>query len=200
MYGLANPARLEVYQPLRQRPSQEMTLVVRSASDPAALTSAIRQAVAALDQDQPVYGVATMHQLVRDSVSTQRVTLILLGLFSGLALLLAAIGVYGVISYAVAQRSQEIGIRMALGASKPDILRMVLGQGGRIAGAGIAVGAVASLGLTRLMSKLLFSVSATDPATFAGVALVLAATALAACYIPARRTVRIDPMTALRHE
>jgi len=200
MYGLANPARLEVYQPLRQRPSQGMTLVVRSASDPAALTSAIRAAVASIDKDQPVYGVATMHQLVRDSVSTQRVTLILLSLFSSLALVLAAIGVYGVISYAVAQRSHEIGIRMALGAHPSDVVRMVLAQGGKIAGAGIAIGALASLGLTRLIAKLLFSVSSSDPVTFVSVALLLAASSLLACYIPARRTTRIDPMIALRHE
>jgi putative ABC transport system permease protein len=200
LYGLSNPARLEVYVPFRQVVTGEMSLIVKSGSDPAALTSAIRSAIASIDKDQPIFGISTMRQLVRNSVSTQRVTLILLCLFSALALVLAAIGVYGVISYSVAQRTHEIGIRMALGAHQSDVLRMVLAQGAKIAGAGIVIGAAASLGLMRLMSKLLFSVSATDPATFLAVALVLAATALLACYIPARRTVRIDPMIALRHE
>jgi len=200
MYGLSNPARFEVYVPVRQSVASHMNLLVKSRNDPAALTSAIRIVIASIDKDQPVYGITTMSQLERDSVSTQRTTLILLALFSTLALLLAAIGVYGVISYSVAQRTHEIGIRMALGAGSREVLRMVIAQGARIAAAGILIGMVASLGLMRLLANQLFSVSATDPPTFTVVAAVLAFTALLACYIPARRTVRVDPMIALRHE
>src|SRR5262245_66545073 len=141
-----------------------------------------------------------MDQLVQDSVGSRRVTLILLGLFSGLALVLAGIGIYGVISYSVAQRTQEIGIRMALGASREDVMKMVLLQGVRIASGGVAIGILGALGLTRYLEKLLFSVSPVDPGTFALVAAVLALVALFACYIPARRTLRVDPMTALRYE
>jgi putative ABC transport system permease protein len=141
-----------------------------------------------------------MQDVVNASVSTRRITLILLGLFSGLALVLAAIGIYGVISYSVAQRAREIGIRMALGAQRGDVLRLVLAQGARISVAGIVAGSAASIGLTRLMTKLLYEVSAVDPATFALVALALALIAMAACYIPARRTLRVDPVIALRHE
>jgi putative ABC transport system permease protein len=200
LYGLANPSRLEIYVPLRQSASGHMNLIVKSNVDPAALASSIRAAVAEIDKDQPVFGISTMKQLIVDSVSTPRITLILLGLFSALALVLAAIGIYGVISYSVAQRTHEIGIRMALGAGKTDVLRMILAQGARIAGAGVAIGMVASFGLTRLLAKLLFSVSAADPLTFAAVAILLILVAMLACYIPARRTLRVDPMIALRYE
>jgi len=200
LYGLANPSRLEIYIPFRQSASGDMNLVVRSGLDPAALTSAIRAVVATIDKDQPIFAIATMRQLVEDSVSTRRITLILLGLFSALALLLAAIGIYGVISYSVAQRTREIGIRMALGAKSGDVLRMILAQGARIVGAGVAVGMIASLGLTRLMSNLLFSVNSADPLTFTVVAIVLALVAMLACYIPARRTLRVDPAITLRYE
>jgi ABC-type antimicrobial peptide transport system permease subunit len=141
-----------------------------------------------------------MQEVVNASVSTRRITLILLGLFSGLALVLAAIGIYGVISYSVAQRAREIGIRMALGAQHRDVLRLVMAQGGKISIAGIVIGSAAALGLTRLMAKLLYSVSAVDPATFAVGAFMLGLIAMAACYIPARRTLRVDPLVALRHE
>jgi putative ABC transport system permease protein len=147
-----------------------------------------------------VFAVSTMNQLIVDSISTRRITLILLGVFSGLALVLAAIGIYGVISYSVAQRTQEIGIRMALGAQQADVQWMVLAQGAKIAGAGVAIGIAASAGLTRLLSKLLFSVSAVDPVTFAAVAMVLIVIAMLACYVPARRTLRVDPVIALRCE
>jgi predicted permease len=200
MYGLANPSRLEIYLPFRQSASGSMTLVVKSAIDPAALTSEIRGVVASIDKDQPVFSVATMQQLVRDSVSTRRISFIVLGSFSALALVLAAIGIYGVISYSVAQRTHEIGIRMALGAGRGNVLGMVIGQGARIAGAGVAIGIVAAFGLTRLMTNLLFNVSPADPVTFAAVVVVLGAIALVASWIPARRTLRVDPMSALRSE
>jgi len=200
MYGLANPTRLEVYVPFRQSTSNEMVLLVKLRTEPTALVSAIRGIVASIDKEQPIFGVATMQEVVNASVSTRRITLILLGLFSGLALALASIGIYGVLAYSVTQRAREIGIRMALGAQRGDVLRLVLAQGARISVAGIVIGSAASLGLTRLMAKLLYSVSAVDPATFAIVAFVLALIAMVASYIPARGTLRVDPLIALRHE
>ena len=156
--------------------------------------------VAGVDKDQSIFAIATMDKVVSDNVSAPRLTLVLLGLFSGLALILAAIGIYGVISYSVAQRTREFGVRMTLGAQRCDILRMVLGQGGKIALVGIVIGMAAAFALTRLMSGLLFSVSAGDPATFAAVAALLVLVVILACYIPARRAVRVDPMVALRYE
>lgn len=200
LYGLANPSRLEVYVSSLQSPGNDMNLMVKSRIDPTALTLAIRGTVASIDKDQPIFAISTMNQLVSDSLGTRRITLILLGAFSGLALVLAGIGIYGVISYSVAQRTHEIGIRMALGAQHRNVLRMILRQGVKIAVAGVAIGVIVSLGLTQLMSSLLFSVSASDPLTFAGVAILLVLVAMLACYIPARRALRVDPMVALRYE
>jgi putative ABC transport system permease protein len=200
LYGLDNPARLEVYVPYRQSATNDMNMVLRSATDPASLTSSVRAAVAEIDKDQPVFGITTMKRLVDDSVSTRRVTLILLGLFSALALVLASIGIYGVMSYSVAQRTHEIGIRMALGAQLGNVMRMVLAQGFRIALVGVAIGLAGALLLTRLISGLLYSIPAADPLTFAAVASLLFLIALLACYIPARRATRVDPMLALRYE
>jgi putative ABC transport system permease protein len=200
LYGLANPARLEVYVPLRQNPTSGMALVVKSGADPAALTSGIREAVQSIDKDQPIRAISTMKELVSNSVATRRMTLVLLGLFSGLALVLGAIGIYGVISYSVAQRTHEIGIRMALGAPRRDVFRLVVGQGLKLAGIGIAIGIVGAFGLARLMSSLLYGISATDFETFAGVAILLALVAMLACYVPARRAMRVDPTVALRYE
>jgi putative ABC transport system permease protein len=200
LYGLANPARLEVYLPFRQEPRNDMYLILRSAVEPASLTSSVRAAVAAIDKDQPVFSVITMRELVDKSVSTPHLTLVLLGLFSGLALVLAAIGIYGVISYSVQQRTHEIGIRMALGAQRSSVLRLVVGQGVKLAAVGIVIGIAAALGLMRLITSLLFGVSASDPLTFTAAAMVLLVVAVAACYIPARRAIAIDPMNALRYE
>jgi putative ABC transport system permease protein len=186
--------------PFRQEAAKEMVLLVKSGVEPAALVSAIRGVVVSIDKEQPIFGIATMQEVVNASVSTRRITLILLGLFSGLALMLAAIGIYGVVSYSVAQRAREIGIRMALGAQRGNVLRLVLAQGGKISLAGIAIGSAASAGLTWLMAKLLYSVSAVDPATFTAVAFVLAVIAMLAAYIPARRALRVDPLVALRNE
>ena len=200
LYGLANPARLEVYVPFRQNPRNSMALVVKSGADPASLTSAIRDAVQSIDKDQPVFAVSTMQELVSNSVATRRMTLVLLGLFSGLALVLGAIGIYGVISYSVAQRTHEIGIRMALGAPRADVFRLVVGEGLKLAGVGITIGIAAAFGLARLLSSLLYGISATDFETFLGVAVLLALVALVACYVPARRAMRVDPTVALRYE
>jgi putative ABC transport system permease protein len=141
-----------------------------------------------------------MEEVVAGSIARQRMAMILLSILSALALVLAAIGVYGVIAYLAAQRTREIGVRMALGATRGDVLRLVLGQGMRIALAGIGAGIVAALGLTRLLSKVIYGVGAMDPITFAGVTLLLVAVALLACYIPARRAMRVDPTTALRYD
>jgi predicted permease len=200
LYGLANPSRLEIYLPFRQEVANDMNLIVRSSADPLRLTAAIRESVAAVDKDQPIFGITTMKDIVDNSESTRHVTFVLLGLFSALALVLAAIGVYGVIAYNVQRRTQELGIRIAFGAQKNDILRLVLKEGTRLTLLGVAIGILAALGLTRLMSALLFGVSPTDPLTFLGVALLLTLVSLAACYIPARRAVNVDPMVALRYE
>jgi putative ABC transport system permease protein len=200
MYGLANPARLEIYFPFRQNPSGEMNVLLRSANDPASLTSSLRAVVAGVDKDEPISEISTMDELVRRDVATQRMTLVMLGLFSATALILAAIGIYGVISYSVARRTHELGIRTALGAQSTDLLRMVLGQGMALAVAGVAAGLAASLALARLMASLLFAVHSYDPATFISVAALILAVAAAACYIPARRAMRVDPIAALRSE
>jgi len=200
LYGLSNPSRLEIYLPFRQESLTGMYLVLRSAVDPASLTSSVRDAVASIDKDQPVFNVVTMQHLVEDSVSTPHLTLVLLGLFSGLALVLAAIGIYGVISYSVQQRTHEIGIRMALGAQRSNVLRLVVSQGVKLATIGVVIGITAALGLMRLMTSLLFGVSANDPVTFAAASAILLLVALAACYIPARRAIAVDPMVALRDE
>ncbi|MGA3323375.1 MAG: ABC transporter permease [Terriglobia bacterium] len=200
LYGLANPSRLEVYVPYRQRTEGEMNLLVRSAIDPTSLTAEIRGAVASIDKDQPIFAIVTMNQLVSDSVATQRVTLILLGLFSGLALVLAVIGVYGVISYSVARRTHELGIRMALGAERLEILKLVVGHSLRLTSTGVGLGIVGALVLTHFLASLLYTVKPTDLLTFVVASLLLSSVALVASYIPARRATKVDPMVALRHE
>ncbi len=200
LYGLANPSRLEVYVPFHQAVTGSMKLIVKSATEPSSLTSEVRSAVASLDKDQPVFDIETMDQYVRDSVSTRRITFFVLGCFSALSLVLAGVGIYGVISYSVAQRTREIGIRVALGARSGDVLQMVITQGAKIAMTGVFIGIAASLCLTQLMSKLLFSVSSTDPLTFVVVALAILFTALLASCVPARRALRADPASTLRFE
>ncbi|HMZ18054.1 MAG TPA: ABC transporter permease, partial [Blastocatellia bacterium] len=176
--------------------SRSMYLVVRTTGAPSSLASALRREVNALDGDLPLTNVRAMEQVIHESVAEPRFRTSLLGLFAAVALLLAGIGIYGVISYAVTERRHEIGIRMALGAQRGDVMRLVVKQGMLLAGVGIAIGLAASLALTRLMKTLLFGVSATDPLTFGGIALLLALVALAACWIPARRATKVDPMIA----
>lgn len=187
-----------VYVPLAQNAPPFAMLAIRTAGDPLHFTKAVREQVQALDHDQPVALVRTMDDLVEEQVGQRRLLAILLGSFALVALLLALIGIYGIIAYSVAQRTQEMGIRRALGAQQSDILRLVVGQGFRLALTGVVAGLAAAFGLTRLMTALLFHVTATDPATFAAVALLFLVVALAASYIPARRATRIDPMAALR--
>jgi predicted permease len=197
----------EFYTSLAQLPDQVLPLaaggigmVVRTSGNPDAFISAIRQASTKFDSGQLVYDFTAMTKIVSDSIATQRFTMILLGIFSALALVLSSVGIYGVISYVVGQRTHEIGIRMALGAQRRDVLRMVLGEGLRVALVGVAVGIAAALGLTHLMTQMIFGVRAVDPITFAGVAILLTLVALAACYMPARRAMRVDPIVALRYE
>jgi predicted permease len=187
-----------VYTPLAQTAPPFATLAIRTTGDPLHFTKAVREQVQALDHDQPIALVRTMDDLVEEQVGQRRLLVILLGSFALVALLLALIGIYGIIAYSVAQRTQEMGIRRALGAQQSDILSLVVGQGFRLALTGVAVGVAAAFGLTRLMTALLFHVAATDPATFIAVALLFLLVALAASYIPARRATRIDPMSALR--
>jgi putative ABC transport system permease protein len=179
---------------------RRMNLAVRTTVDPKSLAASIQRAIREVDSNQPVYQVQTMNELVNESVGTRRFALFLLLLFALLALVLAATGIYGVISYSVAQRTQEIGIRVALGARAADVLRMVIVQCMRLALAGVAVGLLAAFGLTRLMTSLLFGVTPTDAVTFVAVALSLLVVALLACFIPARRATKIDPLVALRYE
>ena len=176
------------------------TMVVRTDDDPLRLTAAVKDRIWSVDKDQPVSRIQSMEQILSDSVARRRLSVVLLGVFAWVALLLAAAGIYGVVSYSVAQRTREIGIRVALGAERVDVLWLIIAQAAKLALTGELLGILLALGLTRLMTSLLFGTSAADPFTFAGVAILLSAVALAACYIPARRAMRVDPMVALRYE
>jgi putative ABC transport system permease protein len=199
-YGLDKKPPMQMYLPESQFPTSFMTLVVQTGSDPAGMVGAIRNEILALDSEQAVFKVATLEQLLGDSISLRRFSMLLLIIFAGVALTLAAVGIYGVISYSVMQRSHEIGIRMALGAGRKDILRLVVWQGMALTLAGVAIGLTAAFALTRVMAGLLFGVSATDPLTFVLISVVLAGVALGACFVPARRATKVDPMVALRYE
>lgn len=175
-------------------------LVVKTAVDPLSMASSVRDAVWAVDRDQPVSKISTMEEILADSIVRERFSMLLLGIFAALALILAAVGIYGVMSYSVAQRTHEIGIRLALGAQTSTVLKLALGYGLKLVIAGTLIGLVVAFGLTRLMSTLLFGVSPTDPITFAGISLILISVALLASYIPARRATKVDPIVALRFE
>jgi putative ABC transport system permease protein len=198
--GLDTPAEPTVYWPHPELVISEMTIVVRTTNDPLTLVSAVRSELQQMDPEQPMAAISTMDQLLAGSLSRSRFTMLVLGVFAAVALVLACVGIYGVIAYSVTQRTQEFGIRMALGANRHDVFRLVLGQGTRLTLLGIGLGIVAALIVTRLLATLLFGISATDPLTFTTVALLLALVALAACYIPARRATRVDPIVALRYE
>jgi putative ABC transport system permease protein len=189
-----------LYLSSNQRPQLAMSVVVRTSGPPSSVSGAVRSSVLAIDRDQPIASIQTMDEIVSDSISNERFTLLLLGLFAAVALALAAIGIYSVMAYTVTQRTGEIGLRMALGAQSGDVLKLVVGQGMVMALIGIAVGLAGAFALTRVMSSLLFSVGATDPVTFIAIPLILAGVALAACFVPARRAAKVDPMIALRYE
>jgi putative ABC transport system permease protein len=164
------------------------------------VVSAVRARVAGPTEDQPIFGVETMEQIISDSLAERRFTMLLLIIFASTALALAAVGIYGVMSYAVSRRTHELGVRLALGASRREILRLVVGEGMVLAAIGTVVGLTAALGLTRLMASLLYGVRPADPTTLAAVSLLLGGIALLACYIPAWRATKVDPLVALRYE
>jgi len=205
-YGLTAESRQQIYVSYLQAPHYyqgvlpQMSLILRAAADHQSLVSAARSAVLALDRNLPVYDIRTMDQVLSNSVSRMRLSMWLMGAFAAIGLFLAASGIFGVVSYTVTQRAHEIGVRRALGARARDVLRLVVGQGMKLALVGVALGLAASFGLTRLMSNLLFGVGATDPLTFGVIALLLLCVALVACWIPARRATKVDPLVALRHE
>jgi putative ABC transport system permease protein len=188
------------YVPATQAPLQDMAILVRTRSDPTALVPALRHAVWSIDPNQPISNISTMEKIVADSISQPRLSMLLMGLFGSLALILAAVGIYGLLSYAVTQRTQEMGIRMALGARVADVLKLVLKQGMSLALIGVALGLIGSFALTRLIRGLLFGVTPTDATTFVAVAGVLAGVSLLACYFPARRATKVDPLVALRFD
>jgi len=197
----------ELYIPVWQIPDKFWPLLAnggqyaaRTSGNPVGLTNSIREAAQRVDSSAVMYEVRPMQDIVKGSVATQRMAMILLSVFSGLALLLSAIGIYGVISYLAGQRTKEIGVRMAMGATSADVLRLVLREGMNITLVGVGIGILAALGLTRLITKMIYGVGAMDPITFAGVAILLTGVALLACYIPARRAMRVDPIIALRYE
>jgi predicted permease len=199
--------RAQLYHPFMQLPGDVMALsplgmgvLVRSEGAVAAVFASIRRASQQMNKEQVIYSAQTMNEVIAGSLAARRFSMILLGSFALVALVLASMGIYGVLAYLVGQRTHEIGIRMALGAGRYEVLRLVLSQGAKMALLGVALGLAAAMGLTRLMSDMLYGVSATDPLTFIAVAILLILVALVACYIPARRATKVDPMVALRHE
>jgi putative ABC transport system permease protein len=198
--NLQAPPQPEIYFAQAQMPMSAMTVVVRTAGDPRALQTTVRSVVQSLDKNAPVYGVRTVEEILDRSVATPRFNTLLLGLFAAVALILTTVGLYGVISCSVSENTQQIGIRVALGAQRSDVLKLIVGQGVVLTIAGVVIGLVAAYGLTRLMSSLLFGVGSTDPWTFTAVAVLLLCVAAVACYLPARRAMNLDPMVALRQD
>jgi predicted permease len=199
-YALDTDSRVALYTPHRQSGSGSLSIAARTTTDPVSVAAAITREARAIDPNLPVYDVKTMDQWLSESLARRRFAMLSLGLFALVAMILAAVGIYGVMSYSVAQRTREIGIRVALGAQTRNVLKLVIGQGMLLAGIGVGAGLIFAFAITRVMASLLFGVGATDPLTFAAIALLLAGVALLACWIPARRAAKVDPMMALRHE
>ena len=198
--SLATEPYSQVFRVYKQAPQRGMTVVVRTAGEPTSMVNTLRQQVWALDRQQPLHNVRTLEQVLADSIARPRFNTLLITILAGVALVLAAVGIYGVISYSVTQRTHEIGVRMALGASSGNVLRLVVGQGMFLAGVGLAVGVVGAFAVTRIMGSLLYDVTATDPLTYIVLVALLGFIALIASYIPARRAMRVDPVIALRNE
>jgi putative ABC transport system permease protein len=197
---LGGESGMQMYQPVLQAPARTMTFVIRTAVEPTSIVESARSTIASIDKTLPLSNVKTMERIISDSVAPFRFNMFLLVLFAIVAMILTTVGVYGVMNYSVAQRTQEIGIRMALGAQPNEVRALILKQGLVLSSIGLAIGLAGGFAMTRLMSSLLYGVSATDPATFAVVALFLAGVALLACYIPAHKATRVDPGVALRYE
>ena len=199
-YGLAQPTTMQTYEPYLQNPFSGMTLVVRTDGDLGTLSGAIRGEVLAIDREQPLSRVRPLVQVVSESMARERFLMLLLGIFAAVALTLAAVGLYGVISYSVTQRTHEIGIRAALGAQRKDVLKLIVGHGMMLALTGVGIGLVVAFAATRLMATLLFGITATDAFTFVAIPAILTGVALVSCLVPARRATKVDPMIALRYE
>ena len=199
-FGLEKETHSDIFRPFAQVPFPIMAFTIRTSGDPISLAPAVRREIWSVDKDQPLFKVLSLEQLATESLTLRRVSLILLGVFAALALVIAAVGIYGVMSYSVAQRTNEIGVRVALGAKPGDILKLIVGQGSLITLIGVGIGLLAAFILSRLIATLLYGVSATDTLTFIGAPLISASVALLACYIPARRAMKVDPMVALRNE
>ena len=190
----------QMYFPILQQPQNAALLVIHGTQNPTVISTALRGVVRSVDKNEPISSIETMDQLISQSVAEPRFRTLLLGIFAGLAFLLAVVGIYGIVSYSVSQRTHEIGIRMALGAERRDVLRLVIGQGMAVTLIGIAVGLIAAFGLTRLLSSFLYGVRPSDPVTFVAVSAAFIAVAAIASYIPARRATKVDSIVALRYE
>jgi len=195
-----NSDRMQGYFALNQNPADDMTVIIKGASDPNQLISSARGVVRSIDPDQPIYSPRTMGEIRAESVAPERLNLTLLSLFAGIALVLAIVGIYGVMSYSVTQRTHEIGIRMAIGARPVDVFKMILGNGMKLALIGVALGLVGAFALTRLMATMLFGVEPTDAMTFGGISVLLITVTLVACYLPGRRATKVEPTISLRYE
>jgi putative ABC transport system permease protein len=195
-----NSDYVQGYYAFEQLPGNDMTVIIKGASDPNQLIGSVRAAIKEIDPDQPIFAIRSMDEIRAESVQNERLNLTLLSLFAGIALVLAIVGIYGVMSYSVTQRTHEIGIRMAVGARPRDVFAMIIGHGMKLALIGVGIGLVGAFALTRLMASMLFGVEPTDATTYGAIAALLIAVALLACYLPGRRATKVEPTISLRYE